>query len=249
MVAKAKIKLPASIMDKLAAEAATIADRIGAPSGDRISVTNRKTFKTPDGIESPGPIQAVIVDFISVHSYYGDMYDPNNITPPLCAAVGPKPADLIPFSDSPEKQCDVCAACPQNQFGSATTGKGKACGNHRLLALIPDNADVDTPLQVLRLSPTALRSFDSYVASIARSYQAPPLAVITEISFDEAFEYPSLRFKVSEVCSPDLVNIALARREEAQARLAQKPDFALPADKKKISKPAGRRATGRAARL
>lgn len=65
----------------------------------------------------------------------------------------------------------------------------KACKNSRLLALLPVDADDETPIMVLKVSPTALKAFDSYVASVARSFQLPPLGVVTEIGFDEAVTY------------------------------------------------------------
>lgn len=240
-VARAKIQLPANVAQQLAAEAASITSRIGTPSGDRIKVTQKKTFRMPSGEESAGPISAVIIDFVSSNYFYEGAFDPNDITPPLCAAVGPEPTTLAAFDDSTEKQCDTCAACPQNQFGSA--GRGKACQNSRLLALLPPDADAQTPFMMMKVSPTALRSFDGYVGSIARSFQAPPLAVVTEISLDPNLDYPSLRFGNPMPCSQDLLALALGRRDEARARLMTKPDFAAAEAAKATvaKKPAARR--------
>ena len=223
-VAKAKIQLPVNVAQQLAAEAAAITSRLGAPSGDRIKVTQSKRFRMPSGEESAGPIHAVIVEFVSAYYYYEGAFDPNDITPPLCAAIGSEPSTLVPFEDSTSKQCDTCAACPQNQFGSA--GRGKACQNSRLLALLPTDANADTPFMLMKVSPTALRSFDGYVASVARSFLAPPLAVVTEISLDPNLDYPSLRFGNPTPTSPDLLALAFSRRDEARARLLAKPDFA-----------------------
>jgi hypothetical protein len=231
-VAKAKINLPVNISQQLAAEAAAIANKIGTPGGDRIKVTQKKTFRMPSGEENAGPIQAVIVDFVSANFYYEGAFDPNDITPPLCAAIGAEPGSLAPFNDSPAKQCDTCAACPQNQFGSA--GRGKACQNSRLLALLPLDATEDTPLMLLKVSPTALRSFDGYVASIARSFSAPPIGVVTEISFDDNLDYPSLRF--GNPTPNPILPLSLARREEAQSRLNAKPEFT--AQEKPVKTPA-----------
>ncbi len=223
-VAKAKIQLPANISQQLAAEAAAIANKIGTPGGDRIKITQKKTFRMPSGEENAGPLQAVIVDFVSANFYYEGQFDPNDITPPLCAAIGPEPASLVPFDDSPEKQCDSCSGCPMNQFGSA--GRGKACQNSRLLYILPPDATEDTPGMLLKVSPTALRAFDSYVASCARSFGAPPIAVVTEISFDENLDYPSLRFGNPQ--PNPILALCLQRREEAQQRLTAKPDFVKP---------------------
>lgn len=244
-VAKAKLQLPANVAQQLAAEAASITSRIGSPSGDRIKVTQKKTFRMPSGEESAGPINAIILDFVSANLFYEGAFDPNDITPPLCAAIGTEPSLLAPYADSTEKQCDTCAACPQNQFGSA--GRGKACQNSRILALLAPDADAETPFMLMKVSPTALKSFDGYVASIARSFQAPPLAVITEISLDANLDYPSLRFGSPMPCSQDQLQLALSRRDEARARLLTKPDFAatetakqVVGSKKKVASSRGR---------
>lgn len=223
-VQKAKINLPVNVSQQLAAEAASITSRIGAPGGDRIKVTQKKTFRMPSGEEHPGPINAIIVDFVSANFFYEGAFDPNDITPPLCAAIGPEPSTLKPYDDATEKQCDTCAACPQNQWNSGR-GKGKACQNTRLLALLPTDADAETDLMILKVSPTALKNFDGYVASIARSFQAPPIAVVTEISLDANLDFPSLRFGNPQPVDPALLQLALARKEEARTRLLAKPDF------------------------
>lgn len=237
-VAKAKINLPANIQQQLAAEVVSIANRIGQPGGDRIKVTQKKTFRLPSGEDTAGPIQAVIVDWVSANFLYDGQFDPNDITPPICAAISTERTTMSAFADATERQCDTCAACPMNQWGSGR-GQGKACQNTYLLALLPPDADVETPMMILKVSPTAMKSFDGYVASIARSFQTPPLAVVTEISLDENVDYPSLRFGNPQPCSSDLLSLAFSRREEARARLMTKPDFAAAAEAaKQVSKKA-----------
>ena len=223
---KAKINLPATISQQLQAEALAIQSRIGQPSGNRISLTKKQTFKLPSGVEIPAPLEAIILDFVSLNLYYETGYDPNNITPPVCAAVGTDVATMAPFADAFDKQCDTCAACPMNQWGSDPKGgKGKACSNTRLLALLPTDADESSPIWTVRVSATGLKSFDGYVSSVARSFGAPPIVVVTEITFDENLDYPSLRFGNPTPVAPDLLSLAMARREEAREILNTKPDF------------------------
>lgn len=224
--ARAKINLPANIADSLKAEVAGIQQRIGAPSGNRIKVTQKKTFRMPTGEENPGPIMAVILDFISLNRYYPGTFDPDDITPPDCFALGTEVATMAPHASVPAntRQADSCAVCPQNQWGTAARGKGKACQNGRLIALLAPDAAEDTPIMTLGVSPTGLRSFDGYVASVARSFQMPPIAVITTIAFDPTPDYPSLRFGDPQPCPPELLQLAMARREEARAIINTPPD-------------------------
>ena len=219
----AKGNLPANINAEMEAEVAALASRLSAPSGDRIALTQAKTFKLPDGRESPGPLDAIIVDFISYNAYYEGRYDPNNIVPPNCFAMGLEPTGLIPSKTSPDVQAEACASCWANQFGTA--GKGKACQNRKLLALLPADATEDTPLMILSVSPTAIKGFDGYVGSVARAFQKPVRAVITEIGIDENSDYAKLTFGNPQACSNTQLALAHSRREEAMQRLMTEPDF------------------------
>lgn len=221
---RAKVALPANIQKSLQDEVQGIQSRIGAPAGNRIKVTQKKTFRMPNGEESPGPLRAVILDFLSGNYFYPGVYDPDDITPPDCFALGVEVASMAPPDNVPSKQADSCAVCPQNQFGSAQRGKGKACQNARLIALLPIDANEDTPIMTLKVSPTALRQFDGYVASVARSFQTPPVGVITTIGFDPTPDYPSLRFGEPEPVPAELFALCIARREEAKRMLLTPPD-------------------------
>lgn len=229
-----------AIQEQLRQEAAGIQNRLGAPGGDVIQVTQDKHFKMPDGTKHPGPLTAVIVDFVSGNFFYEGMFDPNNITPPACFALGVSPTTLSPSDNSPVKQASECASCPMNQFGS--DGKGKACKNTRLIALLPVDADDDTPLQILKVSPTAIKAFDAYIASVARATGMPPIGVTTDIYFDDKVSYASLRFGNPQQ------NVGLeamiGRREEARKRLLTEPDtsaYDAPVKAPPSKKPVGRR--------
>lgn len=218
---RAKIQLPASIAQAMAAEVENIASKIGSPTGNRIRVTQAKTFRLPTGEETP-VITGVILDFLSANYYYTGAYDPNDIQPPECFAINERVADLAPHEKAPNRQAEACAVCPQNQYG--TSGRGKACSNTRLLALLPPDATADSPIMVLRVSPTAQRSFDAYVASVARSLKVPPVGVVTEFSFDPTPTYASLRFNVGAGLTKEQFELFVSRREEAKRILLTPPD-------------------------
>lgn len=240
-VAKAKVNLPVDVNEQMAAEVAAMQSRISAPSGDRIAATQQKTFKLPNGTEVD-TLECVIVDFAAANMYYAAAYDRNNITPPDCFALGLEPAILTPSDNSPDKQAESCSSCPQNQFGSA--GKGKACTNTRLLGLLPTDADINTPLMILKVSPTGIRAFDAHVNSVVRSYSMPLRGVITEISFDQSSDYATMRFRAIGPAPKELVMMAQSRKEESIARLLTEPDVSaatVAAPKSRKLATAGRR--------
>jgi hypothetical protein len=210
-----------SIQEALRAQAAGMSERTAPASGISIRVGQDKTFTLPDGSKTPGPLQLVIVDFVARNEFYEGAYDPNNIAPPVCFAIGTNPLALIPSANAPALQSDSCGTCPMNVFGSA--GTGKACKNTRVLAVLPPDGDADTPLWLLKLSPTALKGFDGYVSNIARTFQMPPVGVVTEVSLDPNSTYASLRFG-DPIPNPQLAE-HFARQDEARELLAREPDL------------------------
>ena len=109
----------------------------------------------------------------------------------------------------------------------------------RVLAVLPPDADADTPLWILSVSPTAMKSFDGYVADVARRLQVPPVGVVTEIWFDPESDYASLRF--GNPRQNDDIGTFYARKEEAQKRLAQEPDVSAYEAPKPVKKAVTRR--------
>lgn len=229
-----------SLKDRMKQELATLASRTAAPSGDMIGITQDKHFKLPDGSKNPGPLSVIIVDFMSQNKFYEGAYDSKNIAPPACFAIGQTITTMAPSPNAPNPQSKACSGCPMNEFGSS--GNAKACKNTRVLAVLPPDADVDTPLAILSVSPSALKAFDSYINAVASKFELTSLGVVTDISFDPNVDYGSLRFGNPKPCTEEQLTIAYSRKEEARKRLEVEPDVSnytpLAAKGKKV---AGRR--------
>lgn len=223
-------QLPAEIRAMLAQQVAGDIERLGAVGGkDSIKITQDKKFELPNG-DLVDEIEAVIVDFVYRNEYYVGTFNRKQITPPACFAISPVAADLTPSNNSPMKQSEGgCATCQQNQFGSSPSGDGKACKNTVYLAVMPPDATPDTPIWVLKTSPTAIKAFNNYVSKVARSAQVPVTAVVTKLFFDPSSTYASVRFEAMGV-NP-VFELSTKRRDEARHRLLQEPDvstFELP---------------------
>lgn len=210
-----------SLKEQMAAELASLSQRTNPATGSKIKVT-KTGFKFPDGTEAES-FEAVVVDFITAHNFYPGKYDPKNIVPPVCAARGEIPTAMTPFEKSPDMQSESCSACPMNQFGSA--GDGKACKNSRVLAILPPDAEDDTAIWLLEISPTAIKGFDGYVGSVARQFQLPPVGVITTFSLDPSVDYAKV------VCGNPQPNenlaVHYARKQEARDVLMVEPDMTV----------------------
>jgi len=209
-----------SVQEMMAAQLAALQSKTAPAGGNMIRVTQDKQFILPDGSKTPGPLQLVIVDFTSRNTFYEGAYDKNNIVPPTCFAIGDIPLKLVPSENSPVKQADSCAECPMNAFGSA--GAGKACKNSRLLAVLPPDADEDTPMWTLATSPTAIKGFDGFVKNVQRMFGVPPVGVVATVSFDDAVDHACLKFSDAEPNGN--AGVHLARLEEAKEMLAAEPD-------------------------
>ena len=211
-----------SIQEELKQQAAGIGSRIAPATGNKIRVSQSKEFVLPDGTKTRDPLELVIVDFVTTHSFYETEFDKNNIVPPGCFAIGTDPKAMIPSKNSPNQQSDACQGCPMNEFQSAANGKGKACSNNRLLAVLPPDADEDTPIWLLSVSATALKAFDSYVQGVVRVFGMPPISVVTTVAFNDAVDYPQLTFSNPQPNAQ--LEVAYARQAEARDLLMVEPD-------------------------
>lgn len=218
--------LPINYEDQLSREAAEIAKRLNAPSGDRIRYLGNRGFTTPDGNEGT-EIECVIVDFVTANLYYDAAFDSSNPRPPACFAIGPEPKFLVPSPNSPAKQADSCNECPYNQYGTATTGRGKACKNTRLLALVsstvfddPDN----TSIWILAVPPASLKAFDRYASTISSKHGIIPVGVLTAIKPNVEVSYASPQFELVRKLTAEELAVVMPLRNAANERLIAEPD-------------------------
>ena len=235
-----------NIQEMLRKQAEANAARVEPGSGKSIRIGQDKSFTLPDGTKTRESLQLVVVDFVSRNEYYEGAYNKDDITPPNCFAIHPEPKQLVPSDNSPNKQCDDCASCPMNQFGSAPTGAGKACKNTRVLAVMPPDADDDTEIWTLKVSPTAIKAFDGFVAGVNRAFQLPPVGVVVTVGFSDAKDFPSLEFTDPQL--NENVAIHFGRQDEAREMLMREPDVSSFGAEKPAAKAPARKVARKVAR-
>ena len=109
--AKASLPMPADAAERMRADIEAMKAKLAAPGGDGIQITQSKEFKLPDGSKVDS-FKGIIVDFVSFNAYYEGAYNPDNVVPPNCFAIGTvKNDDLVPSDSSPERQDDDCGSC------------------------------------------------------------------------------------------------------------------------------------------
>lgn len=210
-----------SLQEKIKGELANLRNTVAPPSSNRITTRDKK-FNLPDGTVL-NQLEAVILDHRNFNRYYTKAYDPQNPTPPACFAIAKNLEELSPHNhdDVPEPQADSCSVCPMNEFGSASTGKGKACRNMVRLALAPPDATDDTEPMTLEVPPSAInKHWNKYVNNLSTT-GVLPIQVVTAIQFDSSVAYPCPTFAYSE--AHDRLELFWQLREKAQTVLDQTP--------------------------
>jgi len=238
MVAKSKGQKSSSTAlvnydEEMRKEAAEITKAIGAVTGKSISTKN-KIFTLPDGRAHKGPLQVVIVDFINKNLLYDRPWREGERIPPVCFAIAKEIGAMRPSPNAPDPQSEECSGCPMNEFGTA--GDGKACKNTAVLAVaVPDGKSKE--IMLLSVSPTGLTNWNKFVAGVKAQFNATPIKVVTEITFDETKDFPKLQFEV--VAPNENLQFHWGLRDEAKQMLQQEPDL-TPAPERKPARMAAR---------
>ena len=201
--------------------AAALRARLMAPTGDKIKIAE-KQFKLPSG-DTLDFLDVVVVDFVFFNAYYESAYQAGTVVPPACFSLNPDVREMVPSANSPEKQHDACKGCWANEFGS--NGKGKACQNRVLIAVLPSDANEETPLTILDISPTAIKGFSSYITNVARTLQCMPYEVVTHVECNPATKHDVAVFSEPQRLDDEaFVEMVTSRLSEARDRLMTEPD-------------------------
>jgi hypothetical protein len=208
--------LPVNIEDQIKKQLQEQKGQLGALPSNKIQLKDKR-FTLPDGQSSDGPLEAIILDFAWFMVHYPGVYNSNNPQSPDCFAVGrenPEGGQLCPHDTVEKPQFKDCKNCPKNEWGSALTGKGKACKNQRRLIIVAPNFTEEDEPMTMYVSPAGLKNFDKYVSRLNNEHGLLPVQVVTEIAFDRDKSYPLLTFKMLDTHAR--VNDAWSVRERSQ---------------------------------
>jgi hypothetical protein len=153
--------------------------------------------------------------------FYAKKYDPNSseAAAPDCYSLdGDKPA-----ANCSNPQNTACAGCKWNQFGTGTDqnghpGKGKACADRKVLAVLYPNPDTKTlDVYGLSLPPASLKAFAGYVKTLTTN-QIPLPAAFTTIGFDEKSSYPVMSFNYGGTMDEKALGQVIPMIESAEVK-------------------------------
>lgn len=223
--------------DEELAKQAEIAASMEANTGGGQFFSTKGGILSWQGAPLPGNQMAVIIlDSIFENVYYEGRYDPDTPQSPTCFAFGRDEKTMRPHQiviDAGDHQHDQCAGCPMNEFGSAETGRGKACRNTRRLAMIPagtfnaagkfeliedEEHFASTAIGFMKLPVTSVKGYSSFVKQVAGALRRPPFGIVTKVKI---VPDPKSQFKVvfePIMTVPDeLLGIIMQRHEEAKS--------------------------------
>lgn len=198
-------------------------------TGAMFSIRNGKL--TFNDMPVPGnEMVVVILDSILTNIHYDGPFDPANPSAPTCYAYGKNESEMVPHEQVQNPVCDNCTDCPNNKFGSADTGRGKACKNGRRLAVISGGAlangrftAVKKPVELeeaelafLQVPPTSIKGYSMMVKQVAAALKRPPFAVFTKVSVEpDSDKQVVVNFETMGTVPDNLIGTIMKRRDEA----------------------------------
>lgn len=229
--------------EKRAAAAASYVSQTRAPpQGDLLSIKGG-LFQLGEDVLGDQLIVCVLQS-IWENTYFQGKYVEGVPQAPTCYAYGRSAEEMAPHPSMAEHpdhfvpQSNDCATCPMNEWGSAETGRGKACQNRERLALIPAgqytprprSRDFDLDLfdgvteegrshfrdadaLVLKLPVTSVGNWNEYVRKLAALGQ-PPYGVATRIFIEKhpKFQY-TVEFEMIDIIADEAFDVLHQRHE------------------------------------
>ncbi len=156
----------ADIRAEMAAEAALLSSNLTV-SSNNISNGN-KQFTLPDGTVMGSSMEVIILGHIKAHELYPEgVYNANKPEAPICMSKTKLGEEELPHASIEKPECDTCAECPNNQWGSK--GQGKLCKEKYKVAVIVPAHD-DSTVYTLSIAATAMKHFDASIGGIQTAY-------------------------------------------------------------------------------
>jgi hypothetical protein len=222
------------------------------PPSDGLWISTKGGIMSIGDEELPGnQMYVIIIDHYRENTYFEGRYNPEVKMPPKCYAfargadadeMGPHEsmkASLAWEGGYFEPQHDTCQGCPMNEWGTADTGRGKACQNRRRLVLLPagyatpkkGSRDFDVELftdpahyqtadeALMKLPVTSSKEFSKYVSQLGAQYARPPHGVLTRIYLEpHAGDQFHVKFEMIEEVPDDLAQIIMDRNAACRER-------------------------------
>lgn len=197
---KSEANLPIDWEKQMAAHAEAYKQQMATVGGGQFLSIRAGVLSFDGAAVKDSTVEMVPLEYVFENAYYVDDFDADNPHAPVCFAFSGsidtlKPGEdatalearMAPHADSAQPQHATCKGCPRNEFGTADKGKGKACKNGFRLALLhsdylkkPDSIAA-APVAFLKVPPTSLGAWATFVKKVANVLEKPFYAVVARI--------------------------------------------------------------------
>lgn len=235
MAKKNEKNLPANWDEELARQAQVAAGMENSTATGQFFSLKGGTLSWNDAPLPNNQMAVIIVDSILENVFYEGRYDPDTPQAPSCFAFGRDDKEMKPHElvfENNSNQHDFCSGCEMNEWGTAETGRGKACRNVRRLAMIPagilengkfkifeeDDHFESTAIGFMKLPVTSVKGYAAFVKQIAGALKRPPHGVITRVSVvpDSKSQF-KVTFEPIMSVPNEIMRAVMKRHEEAQS--------------------------------
>ena len=198
--------------------------------GRRISLKGMK-FRQMVGSEqvavsNDDTLSVVILDASKItRTYFEGKYDPDVVAKPMCWTADSESDMPSPDVPADQRQATSCKDCPQNIKGSGE-GDSRACRYSQLLAVALEDEGLE---KVWGMKIPAGSIFGAAegrnmplkaYARFLHNHQAPSVAVVTQIKFDDDSSVPKVFFTATRPLNAEELETALELKASVEAREA-----------------------------
>lgn len=230
--------------EKLAAKAQAakkVASAIGGGSRNVLSFKGGR-LQYQGGNVPGNALRVVVLSAINENNFYEGRYDSNNPQAPTCYAFGSPDGEDENMGPNPEHFKDAsriqsetgrCADCANNEWGSAETGRGKACKNVVALAMVTEDAlaseEALTKAEVFyaKLPVTSGKNWKGFVNECGDRHF---MEFITELSVEPSGETFLVNFQAVEEVPRKVMGALVDKSDKEDGKWGEAyPDFEQPA--------------------
>jgi hypothetical protein len=230
--------------DQLAEQAKAVA-QLERPAVATISLRGG-IMKYQDQAVPGNNLDVVVIGSSHERTYYEDDFDPDVPASPVCFSQSLSTC-TEPHEKSVKPQNATCKGCPQDEWGSANRGKGKACKEIRKLVLMPlssldsEEAVGKSEFAVMRVPVTSVKNWSSYANQVASMYKRPPWAVQTNVAVSpHPKNQLEVKFDYKGLVPTNLLS-ALSNRNDDVAKILLTPYEPVEEREEPAPQPTGRK--------
>ncbi len=198
-----------------------------------------------DGNALGSTLKGAIADYVISRAFFKGAYVPGSHATPICYAYGEDEDTMAPHPQAPEPQCESCAKCPHNAFGTAEVGRGKRCKDTRSLGVVAEGLDGESALRAevrsLSIPAGSLKAWRGFLKQIPEVTPSGNVrSVLVEFGVVPQEKAYGITFKILDPLPKAAFKALLDRKDAVRADLTQ-PWPTLEQEEQEAPKPSNKK--------